>query len=251
MAHSDHKEPVTEPPAFGTIVSKGCVVIEVGPHHRKYDVHKGLLVYHSEYFRNSLRGSWKEAREGKIVLEDVDPHVFNTFVYWLYTHTLAPDYKDQDFGHDLEKSSRHFVVSIQAYAFGDRFLVPAFRRAVNNDLVTFIKELYVEIEDMVAMAQEAFATIPSDRPILQLLVDDHCDYWYQRHEGDAALLDKLPQAFLVRVMRRFAEQKGNSKKVKRCYYEHGSEEEANDCPHEHMVFDEELQCGFFGEQTTD
>jgi hypothetical protein len=32
-----------------------------------------LLAYHSEYFQKALAGPWKEAQEGLIVLEDVEP----------------------------------------------------------------------------------------------------------------------------------------------------------------------------------
>jgi len=51
----------------------GSVTLEIGPDHLKYSVPKALLVYHSEYFRNALKESWKEGQENLIVLDDVDP----------------------------------------------------------------------------------------------------------------------------------------------------------------------------------
>jgi len=32
-------------------------------------------MYHSEYFDKALKGEWREAREGVVVLEDVEPAV--------------------------------------------------------------------------------------------------------------------------------------------------------------------------------
>lgn len=51
----------------------GTVFLEAGPDRRRYDVHKALLVHHSGYFRNALKGPWKEAEEGVLTLEDVEP----------------------------------------------------------------------------------------------------------------------------------------------------------------------------------
>ena len=47
-------------------------VIKVGADKTKYIVHRSLLMKHSEYFRKALTGSWKEAQEGVVTLEDVD-----------------------------------------------------------------------------------------------------------------------------------------------------------------------------------
>ena len=49
------------------------MTLEIGPKHIKYCLHKALLVHHSEYFRNALKGPWQEAEEGVIRLEDVEP----------------------------------------------------------------------------------------------------------------------------------------------------------------------------------
>jgi len=48
------------------------VLVVVGPQKKKYYIHKALLVHHSEYFRKALQGSWKEAPEGVVELEDID-----------------------------------------------------------------------------------------------------------------------------------------------------------------------------------
>ena len=40
---------------------------------KKYYLHKSLLVFHSEYFRKALQGSWKEAKEGIVRIDDIEP----------------------------------------------------------------------------------------------------------------------------------------------------------------------------------
>ena len=48
------------------------VIVEIGRERVKYYVHGPLLAQHSEYFKGALNGSWKEAQEGVVSLEDVD-----------------------------------------------------------------------------------------------------------------------------------------------------------------------------------
>jgi hypothetical protein len=51
------------------------VVLKVGLDQKQFHIHKALLVHHSEYFRKALNGPWKEATEGVVKLEDVEPEV--------------------------------------------------------------------------------------------------------------------------------------------------------------------------------
>lgn len=48
------------------------VVIEVGPKHTRYHVHKAFLSHHSEFFRIALQRPLNEAEEGSVKLHDVD-----------------------------------------------------------------------------------------------------------------------------------------------------------------------------------
>jgi hypothetical protein len=48
------------------------IVVEIGPDAKKYFVHKALLMHHSKFFKKALTGTWKEAQEGVVRLEDVE-----------------------------------------------------------------------------------------------------------------------------------------------------------------------------------
>jgi hypothetical protein len=57
----------------------------VGPEGTEYRVHKALLIEHSEYFEKALKGSWKEAEEGVVKLEDVEHGVCKWSWKWFLT----------------------------------------------------------------------------------------------------------------------------------------------------------------------
>jgi hypothetical protein len=48
------------------------VIVEIGPERKQYELHKALLIHHSEYFSKAFQGSWKEADEGVIRLSDIE-----------------------------------------------------------------------------------------------------------------------------------------------------------------------------------
>jgi hypothetical protein len=73
MVESSSHARSAETPALRPALLAGIVTLVVSPTRLKYCVHKTLLVYHSEYFRNALKGPRKEAKEGKVVLENVEP----------------------------------------------------------------------------------------------------------------------------------------------------------------------------------
>ncbi|KAF2810465.1 uncharacterized protein BDZ99DRAFT_366573, partial [Mytilinidion resinicola] len=54
-------------------------------------VHRGLITYWSPYFRNAFNGSFKEAEEKEITLEDVEPSIFKTFMAWMYSQNIVLD----------------------------------------------------------------------------------------------------------------------------------------------------------------
>ncbi|KAF1834985.1 hypothetical protein BDW02DRAFT_597727 [Decorospora gaudefroyi] len=76
------------PYGLGDAMCEGIAVIEIGPRHKKYCVHRALLTHHSEYFCKALNGPWKEAQEGRIAIEDIGTEEFNIFIHWIYTQTF-------------------------------------------------------------------------------------------------------------------------------------------------------------------
>ncbi|KAH4412453.1 hypothetical protein HBH92_112180 [Parastagonospora nodorum] len=251
MAASDLQKPKSEAPGIGSALLAGSVTLEIGPYHLKYSVHKALLVYHSEYFHNALRDSWKEGKENLIVLEDVEPEPVNIFLHWLYTGSLPSlvDYAEWARIGGIGSVE----TQIKAYAFADRFLAHEFRRTINNNVAEQmrLKDNFL-VSDILAMARIAFSSIPSDRPLLQLIVDEHCTFWKNCCEEPSRLTD-FPPAFLARVTRRLCELLEDqiclqSSSGEWCYFEHADEAEMVACGKLHMQYDEEKDIGFFGKK---
>ncbi|KAF1358717.1 hypothetical protein EJ07DRAFT_122576 [Lizonia empirigonia] len=213
----------------------GIVIVKVGPSHRKYYLHKALVLFHSEYFRKALQGSWKEAQEGVVRLKDVEPSEFNIFVHWLYNQRL-PETHDYDAWDIIFEVSLpyigHLRFCIQAYILGDRLLAPAFRRAVNSIAVSTWPMEGSSARALLPIYRLAFANIPADRLILQFLVNDFCFDWREQIDDDNTALNDLPQYFTVRALRRYSEivkMSEEERNKKHCFLEHSSKEEQDSC----------------------
>jgi hypothetical protein len=137
---------------------------------------------------------------------------FDGFVDILYSHAFAPEEQWTDrYGGPYYYGSR----MIQWYVFADKFLIPAMKSAT-MDLAfqKFSQGKRVWYKDVIW----AFEHLPSSDPLLQLLIDGHCDNWggsksdSKEPEGSVG---KLPQAFWYEVMLRMQEiKKGKTKAIR-------------------------------------
>ncbi|KAF2833981.1 hypothetical protein CC86DRAFT_390060 [Ophiobolus disseminans] len=258
MASSNESASKTRGPALGSALVAGTVILDVGPDHVNFCIHKALLEHYSEYFRNALKGPWAEAQKGVIWLGDIDivpgmrmcsferhhlTMTVNIFVHWLYTQQLPAESNYQEWLNIIGES---YVYSsqdmIKAYAFADRFLIPSFQRAINETIVDYIQScpISMEICDIPDLVKEAYKSIPSDRPMIQCLVDCHCSHW-RNCCAEFRSISGLPYAF--------EQYTGRSKeRLSRCYYEHADDVEATTCGKLHIRYDAEKYFGMFGEE---
>jgi hypothetical protein len=102
----------------------------VGPEQQQYHLHKALLTHHSEYFLRAFNGSWKEAEDRIVTLEDVGPVTFGIFVEWLYTQNMPTFDVFVEMGAPTKAEDRdddpYITALTQALVFGDRFLAHTF-----------------------------------------------------------------------------------------------------------------------------
>lgn len=123
------------------------------------------------------------------------------------------------------------MAKVKACVFGDRFLVPEFRRAANNNFVTSSK--FVNTLELFEVVVYAYDNLPEDITLLEFLVDTHCQSWKVWDE----CLDvngfhrRLPRGFLFRAMTRYSRLSCDPfKRLKMsCYVEHTSDEERKEC----------------------
>ncbi|KAH7084946.1 hypothetical protein BKA63DRAFT_6393 [Paraphoma chrysanthemicola] len=240
-------------PLVGNTVSEGIVIVAVGKEGTPYHVHKALLIHHSDYFRKALSGPWKEAREGLVTLEDVEPSTFTIFCHWLYTQKFPENESEWEallsFDERLDWRDEGLQACAAGYALGDRLMAQSFRRATIETAVTQFDGTYFADSGGRAVTSFAFATLPASCGLLQFLGDSYCANSVKDEDSTLAAQDELPRAFLRRVLLRFQElslmtdeEQGEEA---RCYLEHESEQEKNACEKEHIRYDEKKDLAIF------
>jgi len=186
--------------------------------------------------------------------------VVRLFVHWLYTKTIPATSWYVVWSPIIDRSLKPgmydawvqevFIVLIKAYVFGDKFLATGFRQDVHRKFSNLLSGYCLTLPGGCQVIEYAFNNVPSDRVMLQHLVDDYCSQWdeTQLDHVSVRIPKWLPRAFPVRVERRFAELRSMINNVgnrSRCYYEHTSAEERKKCRYLHMFYHEVEEYGYF------
>ena len=163
------------------------------------------------------------------------------FVDWLYSQKLPAYRTDWLEKFKCDKANApwtqwwtcYFILRIKVCVFGDRFMVREFQRVAQNDFIDHTIKSRIHFRYPVVIY--AFENLPSDNPILQFMVDNHCR-WFRSDldtEGNERLQrrDELPPSFLMRVMMRYSDiVNGTDNKTVACdYHEHKTDEEREAC----------------------
>lgn len=123
---------------------------------------------------------------------------------WLPKNTVTSHEKDSE-----EYVSELAMVSLKAYAFGDRFVVLGFRSDLATQLEICLPGLVKKdyMAKFIAVVQYAFENLRQDSIVLQCLIEALCDHWsHAKNPGFVQLaLQKLPPAMLGRTLGRFSE----------------------------------------------
>ena len=106
------------------------IKVEVGSSAKQtFDVHQGLLCYHSDYFLNRLDKKSPQGFVSHFTLNDEKPTIFALFFIWMYTGNLMDD----------NNAPAHEFLSwetlVDAYLFAHRRLARCFRNACIDTLI--------------------------------------------------------------------------------------------------------------------
>ncbi|CAI6338688.1 unnamed protein product [Periconia digitata] len=185
---------------IGDWVQGPTATVQVGSDHQAYQVHRDLLTHHSEYFVTAFNGHWRESN-GTVVMDDVDPSVFNVFVHWLYAQDLPNDEEEWIRVAVLPHNGNPPMSALEACAFGDRILAPKFFEAAWNAYVnmTWESDVGTSYEEVRFVSDN----LPAKDFLMQYLVLDQCRKWYHttttenlRFEDLAR--ENLPNEFMAR-----------------------------------------------------
>lgn len=191
--------------------------------------------------------------------------IVNLFVQWLYTKVLLDLFSDgwDRITQSEETEDQPERIYIDAYVFGDRYIALEFRRVIHEVLDSHLNEYYIWGVDSVLSIATAYLNIPLHLPIRQQLVDLYCDDWDDGLERDgewgigpafsSRVQKRMPAAFLVHIMKRLHELRcGKTHEMyhdetpkSRCYIDHTSDADKEDCDGLHMRYDEEDDYGYF------
>ncbi|OAG07184.1 uncharacterized protein CC84DRAFT_1204754 [Paraphaeosphaeria sporulosa] len=211
--------------------TSGLVTVKIASDEKSYTLYKDMLTHYSKYFKKALKGEWKEAQGGAVVLGDVDSVIFELFVNWKQQQKIhldfaraslkntkddwstAPAHEDDEDDEEEDNNSTtpesiehddlfglspfdiDLVLLLQGSIFADRFLMSDFKDAL----------LYAFVDEIIAMPPASFKFIifadkkgllPGSGPVLDLLADAHCKSWrVDSSEDDVQLIDDLPKKF--------------------------------------------------------
>ncbi|OCK86815.1 uncharacterized protein K441DRAFT_649705, partial [Cenococcum geophilum 1.58] len=118
------------------------VTIEVGQEKKAHYIHEDLLAHCSGYFRAVFTGSFKEAEEKQLHLEDVTGETFDVFVDWLYQRNL-PGQKESHYAEDKDGEEhgsfldQHEIIKI--HIFADRYDIPDLQRDTIDTMFAYFK----------------------------------------------------------------------------------------------------------------
>lgn len=183
-------------------------------------------------------------------------------MHWLYSRQL-PNHEDEEEWHSIagipySDDSSSIPWKIKAYGFGDRFLIPEFRRAMSYEIIEGMQNEMQVLMNVAEAITWAFKNISPHRPLLQFLVNKFCDEWsdsgYLNAKAEAQALRTLPPEFTARVMRRYRElhdesvltddcKSLDSDCLEACYLEHVSKVEMWGCGKSHVYYDVDCDYG--------
>ncbi|KAF2117818.1 hypothetical protein BDV96DRAFT_403516 [Lophiotrema nucula] len=210
----------------------GLIVVKIGAEGKLYLLHDSLMQQHSSFFRKA-----KEIVLGMIDLTSYDAAIFDTntslvdtfdiFVNWVYTQKVlarSGQWRSATVGFKPDPSSNDAPM-YHAYVLADMLLAPNFKSAILDQLFAFLRNSSPKVEDVAY----CFKHLPSDDPLLRLLVDSACKFghvmgFFQLNEKD---MEILPRAFFYRANKKLVGQMnglwsrgeaGRAEWLERCNY---------------------------------
>lgn len=106
----------------------------IGEQQASFYVHRNLICKSSSFFKAALSGSFKEATEGKVILPEDDPDVFEQFVQWVYTkaYNLSPLADSSS-----ENLCKHSWQYVRLFVFAEKAQAKKLKDQVLRDFFAF------------------------------------------------------------------------------------------------------------------
>ena len=205
--------------------------VVVGKEKKRFAVHETLLTHYSEFFRATLNGGFKEAEEKCVTLEDEDPIIFESFVYWLY-HQKFPTYIQDEHGVCVEAWMGGLQPSLDFFIYlhilNDKYSIKRLGREALDAAFDAIDGVTNELPRP-STIRRTFECFSPESAICRFMIDA-CAFWgYSCNFNNPDYYNCAP--FISGLIYRLIEMRGRRQPdYKFCQpHEHNTEQERNDC----------------------
>lgn len=205
-----------------------------------YHVPQDFLTETSEFFQAACRNEWKEAKSRLVKLPDVEPEIFNSYLFWVYRGTLLIR-NEWIFGDVNWEDDAHHVQSslVKLWILADRLADAQLRNTVVDEMVTATGRLGVK-SDFVLFPPEvtvfAWSATTAGRSLRRLILDYYVFYVLTKDvekdvdEHHPEFVKDLMLASLRMVDSRCSIWKTPLEKAGCHYHEHDDGAPERDCP---------------------
>lgn len=152
----------------------------------------------SEFFENSFMGSFREANEMSLKMDDVKVKIFRIFVEWLYGRKLlnsdGEEYDGAKDGKTPGENRLRFRELLATYVLADGFDIPGLRK----DVLQVFAKYQDDCPKMCSLSvvTDAYNGLPPNSPFLSVLVDVFAYQW----DPQPAEAARLPHQLLGDVV---------------------------------------------------
>ncbi len=204
---------VFKPQLIDSSLYATVVYVMVGPQHKKYGIHQGLLCHVSAYFSGALTGNFKEAQEGVINLEDEDPKIFDRFNSWLYTGSVLSE------NEELHLSSWAFLIEL--YIFAEKRMIPTLQDLLMNIMI-HLQEIVSSPTTIVTNYWPRFSSTSPLRAFLVSMYTTRVDLtqWLKSRQSGREF-DSSESDFIVALTLRYYEITHDKRNISRDLWKSG------------------------------
>lgn len=174
-----------------------CIVVITGldDDFTRYLVHEDILCATSDFFKNAMKGQWKESTEKLINLPNEESEIFAIYVHWIYSRTL-PTRVDEP----AAAGNEEYLKLAKAYGLADRLQDQLFKNAVID---AFLDKTSTVASDGNAwwpvgpVIRCIYDNTPESSKGRTLLVDIYTNYAVKDWLTEGAQRKDLPKQFLL------------------------------------------------------
>lgn len=167
-----------------------------------FHVPESFLIEHSEFFQAACRGEWREATSRVIKLPDVEPEIFNLYLFWVHRGKLAIrnewELDDEDcLEHGIPDQTR----LIKLWILADRLADVKLRNATIDEMIAATGWPNVGFDFPLftpEMTNIVWSATTAGRSLRRLLLDHYIgDVWAEEMEHN---MDEFHPDFFKELM---------------------------------------------------